>query len=260
MSRRTGSAVSLFLMALFLAALPLAAASTNPQHFSSHPTDSDSRDQAQLLVMDQAGNMFTVSAKSENGFPAPKIRIIKTDPSGNVLAILDFGGSSVDVANAAAIDPQGNLVVAGSATSTDFPLIAPLQSSGGAFVTKVDAQLGNLLYSTRLGVSGSRATAVTLDAEGDIFVAGDTPPGFPVTSGVLQTQSPPAPPSGSIANGFVLEILFYALYRRGRHLQWQLHRACPIPCRTHGTRSFHYATGDRARFDGSRHYRRSDGC
>jgi len=222
MSRRTGSAVSLFLMALFLAALPLAAASTNPQHFSSHPTDSDSRDQAQLLVMDQAGNMFTVSAKSENGFPAPKIRIIKTDPSGNVLAILDFGGSSVDVANAAAIDPQGNLVVAGSATSTDFPLIAPLQSSGGAFVTKVDAQLGNLLYSTRLGVSGSRATAVTLDAEGDIFVAGDTPPGFPVTSGVLQTQSPPAPPSGSIANGFVLEIsaagdrlIFSTLYTGG---------------------------------------------
>jgi hypothetical protein len=250
------------LLSLFLASLPLAAAGTNPQHFSLHTTDSDPSDRAQLLVLDQAGNMFTVSAKSENGFPAPKIHIVKIDASGNVLATLEFGGSSIDVANAAAIDPQGNLVIAGSTTSTDFPLIAPIQSSGGAFVTRVDAQLRNLLYSTRLGVSGSRATAVTLDAEGDIFVAGDTPPGFPVSSGALQTQSPPAPQSGIITNGFVGDLgcwrsrdLFYALYGRGHYLQRQLHRECAISYRT---RSFHHTTGDRARFGGSRHYRGSD--
>ena len=199
----------------FLTIMPLTAAFPDPQQFSIHLADANQNDQAKLLVADQSGNLFTVSeaqtsipnslAYSEN--PTYNIRITKTDASGNVLGTFAFGGSLQDTPYAAAIDPQGNIVIVGSTTSTDFPLITPFQATGAGFVVKVNAQLTKLLYSTLLGVSantgGTRALAVALDSSGNIFVAGDTAPGFTTTPGALQTIPVSTPPPTS---GFVAEI------------------------------------------------------
>lgn len=198
-----------------LAILPIIAAGAQPQQFSIHLIDPNPNDQPKLLAADSSGNLFAVSttqtsvpdSPAATGNPDYNIRIIKTDASGNILATFVFGGSLQDTPYAAAIDPQGNIVVVGSTTSTDFPLVSPLQATGASFVVKVDGQLTKILYSTRLGVSantgGTRALAVTLDSSGNIFVAGDTPPGFATTPGALQAIPVLNPPSTS---GFFAEI------------------------------------------------------
>jgi len=44
---------------------------------------------------------------------ANNIHIVKTDAAGNPLSSLDFGGSATDTPFAAAMDPQGNLIIVG---------------------------------------------------------------------------------------------------------------------------------------------------
>lgn len=191
----------------FLTIVPLTAGVPDPQQFSIHLADANPNDQARFLVADRSGNLFTVSTTQTSVPNSPAyadnftydIRITKTDASGSILATFVFGGSLQDTPYAAAVDPQGNVVVVGSTTSTDFPLVTPIQATGAGFVVKVDGQLTKILYSTRLGVSantgGTRALAVTLDSSGNIFVAGDTAPGFTTTPGALQNNSSLDPPA-----------------------------------------------------------------
>ena len=129
-----------------------------PQQFTLHFPDLNSQDVPQALVADSSGNFFIV-ANSQKAFAyaeppgaiveVANIHITKTDGAGNVLASFDFGGSSIDTPTAAAVDPSGNLVIVGITQSSDFPLVAPLQTSGRIFITKLDARLQNILFSTR---------------------------------------------------------------------------------------------------------------
>jgi hypothetical protein len=78
----------------------------------------------QLLAADPAGNLFVVSTVG------PAIRVSKTDASGKVLTTFVFGGSTQDAPAAAAIDPNGNLIIGGATASSDFPLVSPIQTTG----------------------------------------------------------------------------------------------------------------------------------
>ena len=159
--------------------------------------------QARLLASDSAGNLFAVSTVVKPS-GRPQIRVIKTDPQGNVLASFDFGGSSRDVPNGAAVDPQGDLVIVGRTASSDFPLVSSLFSKTTAeagFVAKLDSELQHILFSTRLGgtqsgglhEAGTSANSVAIDQAGNIYVTGTTStPDFPVTSGAFQTAPPGA--------------------------------------------------------------------
>lgn len=168
---------------------------------------------SKLLASDSGGNLFTVSSTVELS-GKPQIRVIKTDPQGREIGSFDFGGSSVtlpDVPSGAAIDPQGNLVIVGTSNSSDFPLVSPLPSTAvqGAFVTKIDAQLHGILFSTRLGGShgGTSANAVAIDNLGNIYVTGSTSDtDFPVTPGAFQTQPPTNNSFGSAIYAFVTQI------------------------------------------------------
>jgi len=103
---------------------------------------------------------------------------------GNTLLFSSYlggGGGSVEypeAAQAIALDWQGSAYVAGVTSSTNFPLLNPLQSSlngaTDAFVTKVNAS-GTLAYSTYLGGSGVEvANAIAVDSSGAGYVAGYT--------------------------------------------------------------------------------------
>src|ERR1017187_10519771 len=90
------------------------------------------------------------------------------------------GGSLAypEAAQAIALDWHGNAYVAGVASSANFPLLNPLQSSihgaRDAFVAKVNAS-GTLAYSTYLGGSGAEvANAIAVDSSGAGYVAGYT--------------------------------------------------------------------------------------
>jgi uncharacterized protein (TIGR03437 family) len=184
---------------------------------------------SQLLASDGAGNLFVVSQVIEPS-GAPAIRATKTDPQGNTLAWLDFGGggaSQPDAAAGAAVDSQGDLIIVGTTRSANFP-VTGLPGLAKTFVVKIDNALGNILL-TKVLQGFSTAGAVAVDPHGDIFVAGATgDPGFLVTPGAFQSQVPPKTLAGSSA-AYLTElspdgsqVLFSTLYGGAQFL-------CPAP-------------------------------
>jgi hypothetical protein len=196
-------------LALFAACLSVTAAvaaTPNPRSFSAHLPDLNPKDTPKFLVAYQSGNFFIISSTAK--MPTiSNILVIKTDGSGSVIGTFAFGGSGIDTPAAAACDPQGNLVIVGVTRSPDFPLVAPLQKSGETFITKIDGQLQNIIFSTLLGgTAGISATAVALDPVGNVYVTGTAGAGFATTAGALQPSAPTPPPAGTVTSGFLSEI------------------------------------------------------
>lgn len=111
-----------------------------------------------------------------------------------------LGGSFADEVLAVARGPGDTLLLAGTTTSPGFPATAgaaqrTLAGYSDAFVAAFDAASGALLWSTLLGGSDpgfllrEEATALALDASGDVFVAGvANSADFPATPGAVQVS------------------------------------------------------------------------
>ncbi|MCC6588874.1 MAG: SBBP repeat-containing protein [Bryobacterales bacterium] len=107
-----------------------------------------------------------------------------------------FGGRLRESANSLAVDQAGNLYVAGTATSPDFPVSqGAYQSSviGGTdiFVSKLNGTGTQILYSTVVGGSGDETGAyLAVDNSGNAYVAGTTQSrNFPTTPGALKEST-----------------------------------------------------------------------
>jgi hypothetical protein len=93
--------------------------------------------------------------------------------------------------NAMQLDADGNLIIAGQGFSTSYPIQngQPPNPSGSAqvFLTKLNGATKEVMYSTYLPASSfSTLTAMTLDAEGSVYLAGiTTSTDFPLTSSNL---------------------------------------------------------------------------
>ena len=90
-----------------------------------------------------------------------------------------------------AVDASGNAYVTGATSSANFPVVSAFQPSyagGGqdAFVSKLNATGGALLYSTFLGGKGlDVGNGISVDTEGNAVVAGYTSSkDFPITNPV----------------------------------------------------------------------------
>src|SRR2546421_7047849 len=102
-----------------------------------------------------------------------------------------LGGGGDDSGSSIAIDSNGNVYVAGTTTSMNFPTHGPVfpTTAGLAdiFVTKIDAAGANIIYSTYIGGSGlDRADGIAVDANGNAYVVGrvdSTSTNFPATVG-----------------------------------------------------------------------------
>ena len=119
-------------------------------------------------------------------------------------------GSSEDQAQAVATDSSGVAVVVGITISADFPatpgVIQPnLDGKINAFISKLKADGSGLIASTYFGTGNEQATAVALDAQGNVYVAGwsncwqSTKP-LPVTSGAIQSNC------AGLSDAFVLKL------------------------------------------------------
>jgi hypothetical protein len=136
-----------------------------------------------------------------------------------------FGGTSNDYVQAVALDPSGNIYLAGITGSTNFPTTAGSYQPqfisnpwGSSFVSEFNASGTKLVYSTFL--VASQAFGITANSSGNAYVtglAGET--GFPVTSGAFQTVQG----GGSSTDAFVTEFsaggssLVYSTYLGGNN-------------------------------------------
>ena len=175
------------------------------------------QDNASAIVVDTAGNAYVTGFTSSGNFPvlnplqqsrngAINAFVTKLNPSGVILYSTYLGGNAGDFGSAVAVDTSGNILVAGVATSPNFPLANAIDSSfGGAadvFVSKLNPPGSQLIYSTYLGGSSNDgATAVATDSTGNLYITGVTSsPNFPVERPLRQTYG------GGLFDGFVTKI------------------------------------------------------
>ena len=130
---------------------------------------------------DAAGNTYVAGNRSAGTLS--EIFVAKLDTGGNLVLYSSFGGNGADTVSDMALDASGNIYLAGSTTSTVFPLHNALQTAPGpGFVMKLDPDATSFLFSTYFP-SGVNALAV--DATGNVYVTGSTwSANFPVTAGM----------------------------------------------------------------------------
>jgi beta-propeller repeat-containing protein len=149
-------------------------------------------DEGTAIAVDGSGRAYVTGAASSKDFPVTSGAFQKTlrgnsdafvtkffATGGGVIYSTFLGGSQGDGGGSIAVDSFGRAHVAGGTFSTDFPVLNAIQShSGGAldaFVTKLSATGGSLIYSTYLGGSGADgANCIRLDSSGNAYVGGST--------------------------------------------------------------------------------------
>jgi hypothetical protein len=112
--------------------------------------------------------------------------------TGGLVFSTFLGGSSFDSAQAAGFDPVGNVIVAGTTESPDFPVTAgafqtTFAGSYDGFIVRLDPTGAKLTYGTFLG--GEVIVGEAL-ASGDMVV---DPNGFVLVTGIAGTQFPTTP-------------------------------------------------------------------
>ena len=211
------------LLALLLGGITLAPAAGNLVN-----VDLGDGGKACCLVLDGLGNVYVIgSVASASG---TNVSVTKLDSANHVLSSFTFGGSLYDQPHAAALDPQGNLVIAGQTNSSDFPLVHALISqtepnAPAGFVAKVNSSSGQILFSTRIGGlaaesfirMGTVVNALAVDPAGNIYAAGSTNAAdFPVSADAFQKSGAGGGSFGWRPFGFVLKLspagdrLFYS--------------------------------------------------
>ena len=168
--------------------------------FSTYFGGSGDEHNSQIAV-DGAGNIFLAGSTSSPNLPVSagvyqstlagtrNVYVAKiTPPQGSNPAVLDYvtylGGNGVDYPVGLAVDAAGDPFVAGTTTSTNFPVSstpyqsAPFAGSTGTqhvFVTEMLVGGTALKYSSYLSGNGDDiASGMTIDAAGNIFVTGTT--------------------------------------------------------------------------------------
>lgn len=118
--------------------------------------------------------------------------VTKFQLSGGGLYYSTFlGGSGGEGGTSIAVDSFGRAYVTGGTSSTDFPVLNPIQAhlagAQDAFVTKLSATGNALFFSTYLGgTANDVANSIRLDSQGNAFLGGATDStNFPTTPGAF---------------------------------------------------------------------------
>jgi hypothetical protein len=173
--------------------------------FSGHFGGS-SQDTITSVAIDHSNNIVVAGWTSSTDLPASN-GARKVDgggvdafvasflPNGGGLIYCTYlGGSSDDRAFGVAVDSSRNVYVTGQTSSTNFPVMAPLQphlsGTRDAFVTKLNPAGNALIYSTYLGGSGvDVGNAISLDSANEAVIGGDTTStNLPASTGTFQAR------------------------------------------------------------------------
>ncbi|MEP6916742.1 MAG: SBBP repeat-containing protein, partial [Acidobacteriota bacterium] len=145
---------------------------------------------AYAIAVNEAGAAYVVGVTASSDFPvANAFQSAKgagsdafftvISPSGSSFTSSSYlGGSDQDTGSDVAVHSDGSVVIVGNTSSPDFPLLNPAQPTGGSiFVTKLDATLQQLVFSTRVGgptTTWESVTGVAFDSTGAVYVAGSS--------------------------------------------------------------------------------------
>ena len=201
------------LLAVVFGGITLAGAAVNLSYVDFGPGGN-----ACCLVPDGLGNLYVIGSVA--GASGTNISVTRLDAAHHVAGSFTFGGGGSDQPKAAALDPQGNLVIAGQTNSSDFPLVNVLISQTeprvpAGFITKVNPSSGQILFSTRIGGLaaesfvriGSAVNALAVDPGGNIYAAGWTNvTDFPVSADAFQKSGAGGSSFGTRPFGFVLKL------------------------------------------------------
>ena len=188
-----------------------------------------SDDEVAGLAIDGGGDAFLTGTTNSTDFPvtngahndleklnglnsAAKIFVTEVNPTATAFVYSAvIGGTGVDQGTALAIDGSGNAYIAGTTTSTDFPVTqGALETASNitgsntrGVIAKIAAGGASVAFATYLGGTGSEQMAgLALDYAGNIFVTGlTTSSNFPTTSGSYL-----APINGSANAVFITKI------------------------------------------------------
>ena len=182
--------------------------STGSLAFSTYLGGS-SDDAVMALAIDSAGAIYATGFTSSTNFPvtanAPQSKYggggklqgiligdafaAKISPATKSLVYSTYlGGAKDDAGMAIAVDSAGNAFIGGFANSNDFPITSQTalqatfggasnagQPTGDGFLTQISPDGSKILYSSYYGGSSDDAVgALTLDAQGNLYLAGST--------------------------------------------------------------------------------------
>ncbi len=154
-------------------------------------------DWIKAIAIDSAGNIYVAGGTQSNSFPPQgyspyqacngsggdeEAFIAKFDNAlSSLLAATCLRGSQTEEISSMVVDSNGNIYVAGTTLSNDFPTTnnAYQSTHGGgqkdAFISKLDSGLQSLLASTYLGGNGDDAgLVIKLDQNGNVYIVGYT--------------------------------------------------------------------------------------
>ncbi len=170
------------------------------------------RDYANAIAIDSSGNLYVAGKTHSTDYPTTEgafdttfnsevsyyngdVFISKLDSNlTSLLSSTYIGGSAYEHAYALAIDSTGDVIIAGTTSSTDYPTTdgafdTTFNYGYDVFVSKLDSDLTSLLSSTFIGGSEDDfAYALAIDSIGNVIIAGGTwSSDYPVTEGAFDT-------------------------------------------------------------------------
>jgi hypothetical protein len=193
--------------------------------------------QGVAVAMDRDGNAYVTGFTNSPNFPTTDgafqtinridAFVTKLNRTGSALVYSTFlGGIGTDSGSGIAVDRDGHAYVTGGTQSPDFPTtpgaFQPAFGGGSdAFVTKLNRDGSDVVYSTYLGGSGMDndemgSGGIAVDRIGQAFVAGTTGSlDFPTTKRAFQGEN------GGLRDAFVTKLnrrgsaLIYSTYLGG---------------------------------------------